>query len=48
MQIASSILPAPDAFTERTLRVWSAGDYDRISAGFRQEAESFVERLQLK
>jgi ubiquinone/menaquinone biosynthesis C-methylase UbiE len=24
--------------------VWSAGDYDRIAAGFRHEAEAFVER----
>jgi ubiquinone/menaquinone biosynthesis C-methylase UbiE len=27
--------------------VWSAGDYDRISAGFRHEAEAFVGRLAL-
>lgn len=36
-----------DAATERSLRVWSAGDYDRISAGFRHEAEAFVARLAL-
>lgn len=36
---------AGDALTERTRRVWSAGDYDRISAGFRHEAQTFVERL---
>jgi ubiquinone/menaquinone biosynthesis C-methylase UbiE len=33
-----------DPMTERSRRVWSAGDYDRISAGFREEAEAFVER----
>ena len=33
-----------DALTERSRRVWSAGDYDRISAGFRHEAQAFVER----
>lgn len=36
-----------DPITERTRRIWSAGDYDRISAGFRHEAEAFVERLGL-
>ncbi len=35
---------AGDALTERSRRVWSAGDYDRISAGFRHEAEAFVGR----
>ena len=39
--------PAGDALTERARRVWSAGDYDRISAGFRHEAEAFVERRKL-
>lgn len=38
----------PDPVTERTLRVWSAGAYDRISAGFRHEAEAFVERRALR
>ena len=33
-----------DALTERSRRIWSAGDYDRISAGFREEARTFVER----
>ena len=37
-----------DALTERTRRIWSAGDYDRISAGFREEAQTFVERLSLR
>lgn len=36
-----------DALTERSLRVWSAGDYERIAAGFRREAQAFVERLSL-
>lgn len=39
--------PALDPLTERSRRVWSAGDYDRISAGFREEAETFVARQQL-
>ncbi|HEY4647940.1 MAG TPA: class I SAM-dependent methyltransferase [Gemmatimonadales bacterium] len=39
-------LPA-DALTERSRRIWAAGDYDRISAGFREEAEAFVARREL-
>jgi ubiquinone/menaquinone biosynthesis C-methylase UbiE len=39
--------PASDPLTERTQAVWNAGDYDRISAGFRHEAQAFVERLAL-
>jgi ubiquinone/menaquinone biosynthesis C-methylase UbiE len=38
----------PDALTERSRGVWSAGDYDRISAGFRGEAEAFVGRRALR
>ncbi|MEP7066705.1 MAG: class I SAM-dependent methyltransferase [Gemmatimonadota bacterium] len=45
--IHSDIAPATDPATDRSLRVWSAGDYDRISAGFRLEAEEFVRRLSL-
>ena len=37
-----------DALTERSRRIWSAGDYDRISAGFRDEAQAFVDRLALR
>jgi len=37
-----------DPLTERTLRVWSAGQYERISQGFRHEAEAFVDRLDLR
>jgi SAM-dependent methyltransferase len=36
-----------DILTERSRLVWSAGDYDRISAGFRHEAQAFVERREL-
>jgi ubiquinone/menaquinone biosynthesis C-methylase UbiE len=36
-----------DALTERSRGTWSAGDYDRISAGFRDEAEAFVGRRAL-
>jgi ubiquinone/menaquinone biosynthesis C-methylase UbiE len=41
------ILPA-DPLTERSRAIWAAGDYDAISAGFRQEAEAFVERRELE
>jgi len=44
--VLRAVTPA-DALTERSLRVWSAGDYDRISAGFREEAEAFVARRKL-
>jgi SAM-dependent methyltransferase len=37
-----------DPLTERSRRVWGAGDYDRISAGFRDEAAAFVARLRLR
>ena len=36
--------PAVDPLTERSRGIWSAGDYDRISAGVREDAESFVAR----
>ena len=39
---------ASDLLTERARRIWSAGDYDRISAGFRHEAEAFVDRRSLR
>lgn len=40
--------PRPsDPVTERSRRIWSAGEYDSISAGFRDEACAFVDRLQL-
>jgi 2-polyprenyl-3-methyl-5-hydroxy-6-metoxy-1,4-benzoquinol methylase len=38
---------ASDPLTERTRDVWSAGDYDRIAAGFRHEAQTFVDRQEL-
>ena len=37
-----------DPFTDRSRRIWSAGDYDRISAGFRDGARAFVERRELQ
>jgi len=37
-----------DALTERSRRTWSAGDYDRISVGFREDAQAFVDRLSLR
>ena len=46
--IVGHTAPFTDPATERTHRIWSAGDYDRISAGFRHEAESFVERQSLQ
>lgn len=39
---------ATDALTERSRRVWGAGDYDRVSAGFREGAEEFVARRSLQ
>lgn len=41
-------LPVRDPLTERSLTTWSAGDYDRIAAGFRRGARDFVERLGLR
>ena len=40
--------PAGDPLTERSHRIWSAGDYDRISAGFRDGASAFVDRRALR
>src|SRR4030095_14525593 len=37
-----------DALTERSRRIWTSGDYDRIAAGFREEAQAFVSRLSLQ
>jgi SAM-dependent methyltransferase len=38
---------ADDPFTQRARAIWTAGDYDRVSRGFRHEAEVFVDRLGL-
>jgi SAM-dependent methyltransferase len=38
---------ANDPFTQRARAIWTAGDYDRVSRGFRHEAEEFVDRLAL-
>ena len=38
---------ADDSLTGRARGIWSAGDYDLISRGFRDEAEAFVDRLAL-
>ena len=43
---AGTRLPA-DALTDRSRRIWGAGAYDRIAAGFRHEADAFVGRLAL-
>ena len=40
--------PERDELTERSRRIWADGDYDRIAAGFRDEARAFVERLSLR
>ena len=37
-----------DELTERSLRIWADGDYDRIAGGFRDEARAFVDRLSLQ
>lgn len=44
--LAGADRPA-DPATERSLGIWSAGDYDRIAAGFRDEARTFVARQAL-
>jgi SAM-dependent methyltransferase len=36
-----------DPLTERSVRTWSAGDFERIARGYRGEAEAFIERLAL-
>ena len=38
---------ADDSLTQRARGIWSAGDYDLISRGFRDEADEFVDRLGL-
>ena len=43
----ASPFTAPDALTERSVRIWSAGAYDHISAGFRREAAAFVARQRI-
>lgn len=45
--ILSRTSPVSDPLTERSRAVWSAGEYDRIAAGFRHEADAFVARLSL-
>lgn len=37
-----------DALTARTRAIWTAGDFDRIAAGYRPGAARFVERLGLR
>jgi 2-polyprenyl-3-methyl-5-hydroxy-6-metoxy-1,4-benzoquinol methylase len=44
----TALRPTVDAIRERSTRVWSAGDYDRIAAGFRDDASTFVERQGLR
>ena len=46
MELAA--MKSNDTLTERSRRVWGAGDYDRISAGFRDEAQAFVDRRALR
>jgi 2-polyprenyl-3-methyl-5-hydroxy-6-metoxy-1,4-benzoquinol methylase len=51
LQIPTPLLPVrtppDDPVTARNLHIWSAGEYDRIAAGFRDGAAAFVERLNL-
>lgn len=44
---ASVPLPSKDPSTERSRTIWSSGDFDRIAAGFREDAADFVERREL-
>jgi SAM-dependent methyltransferase len=41
-------IPAADPLVVRTRAVWTAGDFDRIAAGYRPGAEAFIGRLGLK
>jgi 2-polyprenyl-3-methyl-5-hydroxy-6-metoxy-1,4-benzoquinol methylase len=45
--IFNRLNPPIDPLTERARATWTAGDYDRISTGFRRDASAFVERLSL-
>lgn len=38
---------AEEPGTTRARRIWTAGDYDRVAAGFRHEAEDFIARRRL-
>jgi SAM-dependent methyltransferase len=44
---AHPALAADDPLVNRTRAVWTAGDFDRIAAGYRAGAEAFVQRLGL-
>ena len=41
-------IPAADPLVTRTRAVWTAGDFERIAAGYRPGAEAFISRLGLK
>jgi SAM-dependent methyltransferase len=41
-------ISATDPLVARTRAVWTAGDFDRIAAGYRQGAEAFIGRLGLR
>lgn len=43
----ASPFAAPDALAERSFRIWNAGAYDHIAAGFRHEAAAFVARQRI-
>ena len=49
VRVASRVGTLPgDALTERSRTIWAAGNYDLISEGFRDEAETFVRRRALR
>jgi len=45
---SANLRTSEDTTRDRAIRVWSAGDYDRIAAGFRDGASAFVERQRLE
>lgn len=47
-QSAPSSIPATDPLVARNRAVWTAGDFERIAAGYRPGAEAFVARLGLR
>jgi SAM-dependent methyltransferase len=48
VQIVQPTSPAADPLVARNRAVWTAGDFERIAAGYRQGAEAFISRLGIK
>jgi SAM-dependent methyltransferase len=48
IQVLRPTILATDPLVTRTRAVWTAGDFERIAAGYRQGAEAFIGRLALR